>query len=307
MEGQDRGASEKKTARNVGTRQTRQSQVACETSCSCLSITDLIGNKEFLEAIKKTVRKAIREELQELKQELNRVSKQVEVNESKIVALEIEKEHKDKQITDLVKRVESQEEAISRLRNKSMEAEQYSRRNCARFFGIPEIKGENTDKIVLEVAKEKLGINLRLDDIDRSHRVGAILRTGPASGASQPAPDSASSSQASKSTSTSTSWATVATEAKRKNARHRPIIVKFSTYRARQSVMAVRRLLKDTGISIAEDLTSSNYEILKEARLSTKVSAAWSQDGRILVALPTTNGKSIRKVISTVDEARKLR
>ena len=129
-----------------------------------------------------------------------------------------------------------------------------------RVFGIPEDKGENTDAIVLQVAKDKLGIDLRIDDIDRSHRVGAILRTEPTSGVSQSTSDSVQGrprQESSQSTSsTSTSWAAVATEAKRKNARHRPIIVKFATYRARQSVMAVRRRLKNSGISIAEDLTS---------------------------------------------------
>ena len=102
-----------------------------------------------------------------------------------------------------------------------------------KVFGIPEIKGENTDAIVIQVAKDKLGIDLHIDDIDRCHRVGAIQRTEATSGVSQSTSVSAegrprqASSQST--SSTPTSWAAVATEATRKNARHRPIIVKFST------------------------------------------------------------------------------
>ena len=69
--------------------------------------------------------------------------------------------------------------------------------------------------------------------------------------------------------------------------------------------MSARRLLKNTGITIAEDLTKSNYEILKKARASSKATSVWSQDGRIIAALPTANG-TIKKVITSMEEALKL-
>ena len=71
------------------------------------------------------------------------------------------------------KKIIDQSEQIHMLQNKSDDSEQYSRRNCVRIFGFPESKGENTDDIVLKLAKEKLGINIDVSDIDRSHRTGS--------------------------------------------------------------------------------------------------------------------------------------
>ena len=80
-----------------------------------------------------------------------------------------------------------------------------------------------------------------------------------------------------------------------KKQHHRAIIVKFATYRARQLVLKVRRKLKQSGISIAEDLTAANYKILTTARKSKNVTAAWSQDGRIYVSI---TGKSDKKHVT---------
>ena len=50
--------------------------------------------------------------------------------------------------------------------------EQYGRRHSLRFFGIKEHENENTDSILLDIFRDKLGVNLQLEDIQRSHRVG---------------------------------------------------------------------------------------------------------------------------------------
>ncbi|KAJ8318403.1 hypothetical protein KUTeg_003494 [Tegillarca granosa] len=49
--------------------------------------------------------------------------------------------------------------------------EQYSRRNAIRIAGIAENKDENTNEIVLDIAK-RANLDITLSDIDRSHRVG---------------------------------------------------------------------------------------------------------------------------------------
>ncbi len=51
------------------------------------------------------------------------------------------------------------------------EREQYSRRNNLRIFGVPESESENTDELVVDVAK-KMGVQLSELSIDRSHRIG---------------------------------------------------------------------------------------------------------------------------------------
>ncbi|KAH3785049.1 hypothetical protein DPMN_163132 [Dreissena polymorpha] len=50
-------------------------------------------------------------------------------------------------------------------------AETYSRRNCLRITGIPEARDEDTDNIIVTMAKD-LGAELSIDEIDRSQRVG---------------------------------------------------------------------------------------------------------------------------------------
>ena len=105
-----------------------------------------------------------------------KLTEQVERNESKILTLEIENDTKAVRSENLEKSLEKQQELIAKLHTKSNEAEQYSRRNCLRLFGVPETQGENTDEIMIRVAKEKLGINLSIENIDRSHRTGALGR-----------------------------------------------------------------------------------------------------------------------------------
>ena len=159
---------------------------------------------------------------------------------------------------------------------------------------------------MIRVAKDKLGIDLRVEDIDRSHRTGPVGNGNINSEhGSQPAlrvPTSTTTSS-----STSPSWSSVAAASQHtRTSRHRPIIIKFASYRVRQSVLRARRRLKASGITLAEDLTKENYDILRKARSSPRATSTWSQDGRIFVALPTTNGKTLKKVIKSLDEATKL-
>lgn len=50
--------------------------------------------------------------------------------------------------------------------------EQYSRRNCLKFRGIPESKDEDTDQLIIKSCNETLGVMVESTDISRSHRVG---------------------------------------------------------------------------------------------------------------------------------------
>ena len=58
---------------------------------------------------------------------------------------------------------------IEKLSDDKGDAEQYSRRNCLRIYGIGEKANENTDKLVLDLFNDKL--NVPPDAIDRSHRI----------------------------------------------------------------------------------------------------------------------------------------
>ena len=175
-----------------------------------------------------------------------------------------------------------------------------------RLFGVEEKVGESTDDIVMSIAKVKLGVNLNRGHIDRCHRTGPPandLKDGNPSHA-DPVPGTTS---ASTSASSSSSWAAkVSSSSRKRTAHHRPIIIKFATYRMRQAVLKARRRLKESGITIVEDLTKKNYDILKKARTSSRVTSVWSQDGRIIAALKTTSGGTAKKVITSMEEATKL-
>lgn len=72
---------------------------------------------------------------------------------------------------------------------------------------------------------------------------------------------------------------------------HRDIIVKFTSYRARERMMKNRKNLKGSelnGVFINEDLTRNRSSMLYEARLLVKLKqpklhGAWSSDGKILI------------------------
>lgn len=129
------------------------------------------------------------------------------------------------------------------------QAEQYSRRNNLRITGYNEAENENTDGIVMQMASD-IGVDLHLSEIDRSHRVGK--------------PDA-------------------------ERTRPREIIVKFTSYRARQKLFKMRTELKNkgyNGVFLNEDLTRFRSKLLFEARKVVKADrakGAWSSDGNILI------------------------
>lgn len=68
------------------------------------------------------------------------------------------------------------------LKDRIDEMEQYSRRTCLKFSGIPEEgTSENTDKLAMNVINlilSKESSKIGLDRIERTHRVGPRKRNG---------------------------------------------------------------------------------------------------------------------------------
>lgn len=137
---------------------------------------------------------------------------------------------------------------LNRLESQVDEMEQYSRRNIIRVSGATELPNENTDAIIMDLAKD-LGTDLILSDIDRCHRVGAFQAGRP-----------------------------------------RPIIVKFTSYRAREKLFSKRRELKNiprmSRVFMNEDLTYRRNQLMYEARQAVRskhIISAWSSDGKLFV------------------------
>ncbi|XP_041464540.1 uncharacterized protein LOC121415407 [Lytechinus variegatus] len=172
----------------------------------------------------------------------------------------LDAEVKNKSLGDEIQRLTSvvtdQSTTINNLRLSMADLDQYSRRNYLQVFGIEEQDNESTDDVICQLARDSLGVIISKDDIDRSHRVGDPRK--------QP---------------------------RRKNGKPgvRPIVVKFTSYRTRHTIISRRRRLKGTNIVIQEQLTKANLQLLKNAKKMKNVINAWSSDGRVIVKLQASN------------------
>ena len=125
------------------------------------------------------------------------------------------------------------------------------------------------NETIHNIAKQMLGVTLPPDAIDRSHRV---RRKNPPREGMRPKP--------------------------------RAIIVKLTSYQHRQTLLKNRKKLKEkkSGISIHEDLTDANRALLWDAfsrigKPNSKITHAWSIDGRICISVNTSNGGSLKKIV----------
>ena len=80
------------------------------------------------------------------------------------------------------------------------------------------------------------------------------------------------------------------------SSRPRPIIVKFTSYRVRSSVFRSKRKLKNSGISVSENLTPLRSSLLREAKAHDAVETAWTTDGRIVCLLKNSKKVTVTNV-----------
>ena len=126
---------------------------------------------------------------------------------------------------------------MENLREVIDDIEQYSRRNYLLFV---EKDYENTDLLILDTCRESMGIELCLQDIDRSHRIGMKTQR-------KVLPEPEENGQL-------------------KHQKVRPIIVKFTLYRRRQQVFSAKKDLKGKHVGISENLTKIRQRIFNLAR-----------------------------------------
>ena len=82
------------------------------------------------------------------------------------------KETMCKDIDSILERREDLDEKLTCMMEKLDDIEQCYRPNCLLFTGIREKADENTDLLILDTCRESMGIELSLQDIDRSHQIG---------------------------------------------------------------------------------------------------------------------------------------
>lgn len=187
------------------------------------------------EHITSTVERVLSESLTKFKEELFNLHKEVATLKERVAQLD------------------------HRLDCKTDDLEQYQRRNNLRIFGVRETIKENTDQLVLDIVREKMGVELKVEAIERSHRVGAKPR--PRDDGTTP---------------------------------HRPIIVRFCSYRDRRRVFEEKKKLKGTGITFKEDLTVRRLEVLRTAVDKFGVRNTWTVDGKVFWLDKGTRGSATK-------------
>ena len=248
---------------------------------------DYLQSNAFLKAVEVAVERGISKQLSKLFERIEKLEEstaeskeRLEQNAGSLMDLDVQIREKTDQIEKLNSVIEKQAVSLNNLKLEMNEIQQYSRRNCLKIYGVPENKGENTDKVVCSLASEHLDIILTEEDLDRSHRV-----------ANRVGQNSSSNAEGANS----------------KKKKPRAIIVKFCSYRKRSAILRARRLLKGTGMAIDEALTASNQDLLWTAKRHEKVKEAWTSDGHVTVLLASTSGKDIKRVIRNKDELKLLK
>lgn len=156
-----------------------------------------------------------------------------------------------RKITDpLIEKINKLEEANEDLQSKLDSLEQYSRRQCLRFYGIDENDNENVENKVLNIINNNLKLNeVSRNHIDRCHRTGKKF-------------DNSAQNQGAR--------------------KPRPIIVKFVSYKQRQLVFQNKKLLKGSGIKICEDLTKTRLSLMHNVIQKYGYRNVWTLDGSIV-------------------------
>lgn len=184
-------------------------------------------------------------------------------------------EEKEREIRELKLEVATQKAQLEEQGNKIAELEQYSRRNCLNYTGVPENKDENTVQLAIDLAKMA---NVKIDkaDIDRAHRIGKPRTPAPGQSAAPP----------------------------------RILVVKYVSYLKREAIWFGRKELRTAkpprgsslteadmkAVFVQENLTKANQEIMylaRQLKKAGKIWAAWT-DGCVLKVKKSQQSATVR-------------
>ena len=148
--------------------------------------------------------------------------------------------------------VQNNTKSIVELQNRIDIMEQHSKRNALRICGFSEREDEALLNLIPEFITQKLNINCATSDIDYVFRLKKS--------------DDKSDIPA-------------------------PILVNFLSNVKRNSVFNAKKLLKNSPVSIFEDLTRLRFETLLAAKKKHGKNMAWSSSGKLYVWISSENKK----------------
>ncbi|XP_069132016.1 uncharacterized protein [Argopecten irradians] len=174
--------------------------------------------------------------------------------------LESENEELKEKVSLLEQRESDSEDTICELESKFNDLEQQGRKNSVRIFGLtdPSVK-ESAEECVKRVVEFS---NSKLKVPLRTEDIDIAHRLG-----------------------------------KFDQSKKRAVIVKFTHRTKKFEIIKSRRILRNSGITVSEDLTRINQQRLSEAFRLNSVQNSYSIDGKLFVVLK--NGKKRRLLYDT--------
>jgi len=160
----------------------------------------------------------------------------------------------DRDLGELESKVDFIESAVQNL-------EQNVRRNWLVLHGVFERDKEDTLEVMINVVKEKTGLQINPQDVENCHRMGRRRYRNKA-------------------------------DPSKMQLNKRPIVIKFVNYCKRKDLWDHKKHLRGSGLLLTESLTTQRLELLQTAREKFGEKAVWSQDGRIMYRRP--DGSKIR-------------
>ena len=183
----------------------------------------------------------------------DKIHKRLDETENKQLTIEIEnsdlRKDNDKlnqEINGLKEQNISLKRDVDTLLEKANEQEQYSRLEAIRIHGIPVVANENCKEKVCNVFQQKLGIDIKPNDITKIHRLDQLYN---------------------------------------RPGKPRPIILRFIAHYHKRACIENWRKLKGTGIVITEDLTQINYGTLNRAYKNERIESVSSTEGKLYAKL----------------------
>ena len=120
---------------------------------------------------------------------------------------------------------------------------------------MEETDDEDTDDKVIDIVNNKLGVSLDINDLQRSHRLGAKKKPSEKR------------------------------ETRQSKKIYRPIIFKLLNYRKRMEIFGVKKKLKNSGIGITENLTKLRLELYNAAIDLVGRGNAWTSGGNVFAII----------------------
>ena len=164
------------------------------------------------------------------------------------------------------------DEGMGKLRRDINGLEQYGRRSNLRIFGVDERGGEDVRQKTLEVFSS-VGMRLRPSDIEAAHRLGKREEE------EENRKREESGRELGREEGEEGEYHSESEDGGGKVGKSRPIIVKLLNRADAEDILKRRRVLKGSGVSVAEDLTRMNYTLMRRAEGEGLI--AWSKRGRI--------------------------